>query len=195
MKKEIIIRINYNGITIIHNNKIYYFELNNSVENHRVINSEKFTESLSNIIDKLKINHNFFSQNIDIIIDSTYSKEDKILSQNILKELSFNKIKYINITELLNVNTHSLTIELNEYNFKIYYLTTTYQGQIYFNKPLIFIEPYLKELISITNPKEIYIYGDSSDIKKLLNYIEKKYHIKTYYYSHPNIYPLEQLIY
>ena len=193
-KRELIIKFTYNGIQIIKDNKIYYYELKSSVENHRVINSEIFTQDFSNIIEELKINNNLLSDNIKIIIDSTYNYEDKKLITSLFKELSFNKIIYFNIIDLFSINSNELTIELNKNDFKIYYLNNTYKGDIYFNKPVPIVDTYLKPITSNHQINTIYIFGESEKIYKMLNFIEKKYHISTYYYSHPKLYPLTELV-
>ena len=83
MKKRVLtIKFTYNGIQIIKNNHIHYYNLEKAVENNKVINSDLFIEKLSNIIDNLKINNSIFSDNINIIIDSTYNLEElKITNQ------------------------------------------------------------------------------------------------------------------
>ena len=195
MKKRVLtIKFTYNGIQIIKNNHIHYYNLEKAVENNKVINSDLFIEKLSNIIDNLKINNSIFSDNINIIIDSTYNLEELKLINTIFKELSFNKITFTNILELLNITNQELCIELNHNNFKIYYLNNTYEGYIYFNKPLPIIDTYLKYIIKNNNINNIYIFGESEKIYRLISYIEKKYHIQTYYYSHPKLYPLTELI-
>ena len=194
-KQNLILKFTYDGIFIIYKNKISYYKLKNSVENHKVINKEIFIKSINELIEKLKINNKFFSENISIIVDSTYNHENIQLIISIFKELSFNKIEFINILDLINTNQQTLVIELNENNFKLYYLKSTYEGQIYFNKPISILDPYLKELINNTKINNIYVYGDSIHIKKLINHIEKKYHVSSYYYSNPKIYPLKQFLY
>lgn len=193
-KNELIMKFSYDGIIFTKNNKIYNYQIKEAVENNKVINSSFFIKKFSFIIDKLKLNHNLFSNNINIIIDNTYTYEDKRIITNILKDQSFNKINFINISNIIDNNQHSITIELNNQNFKIYYNNITYIGQIYFDNYLSIIDSYLKELIKEININEIYIYGSSQDIKKLITFIEKKYHIYAYFYANPSNYPLSLLI-
>ena len=194
MKKELIIKFTYDGILLLNKNLISNYSLISSVENYKIINRQKFISSLNKIIDKLKINKHLFSENISIIIDSTYNKEDIEIITECLKELSFNKINYLNILNILKPYQKELIIELSNVSFKIYYLNNIYISNIYFQKPLQFITPFLNELIKSNNINYIKIYGSSNSIPTLLNYLERKYHIKAYYYSKPELYPMQLFV-
>ena len=74
-----------------------------SVDNYQVINKNIFIEELNKIIQTNKINQNIITDNLYIIVDSTLTNFYLSNLEQLFKELSFNKIEYINILDLINI--------------------------------------------------------------------------------------------
>ena len=101
-RNTITIQINFNNIIIYQDNEYKKYFLKHSINNYKIYNKEIFIEDFKNIIDKLKINNKLLTDNINIIIDSSYKEDDQILLKETFKELSFNKIKLVNNLTLIN---------------------------------------------------------------------------------------------
>jgi hypothetical protein len=85
-RKKITIQIIQNGIIILNNKEIKQYKIN-SVDNYRIINKDNFINEMTNIFKKQKINQTIITNDIDIIVDNTYSEIDEEVLLNIFKEL------------------------------------------------------------------------------------------------------------
>lgn len=179
-----------NGLLLL-NKKVITNHSILSVNNYKVINSEEFINDISLIFKEQNINRHLLTDNINILIDSSYTKQDLLTLDSIFKELSFNKIEFINWLNNLKKEKYLLLNISN--NVKIYYQNKTYVINIIYNKYIEILETYIKILTSRYNIKSIRIFGDNKNIPSLRNEIEEKLNIKTYIYSNSLTYPLEQL--
>ena len=101
MKRNLLtIQFIENGLIILNKNKLIKYKLK-SINNYFITNKELFIEEISNIIETNKINNNLLTDNIKIIVDSTYSELYLSNLKEIFKELSFNKVDFINIIDIL----------------------------------------------------------------------------------------------
>lgn len=191
-RNTITIQFVQNGILLLKNNSIFSYNLK-SVDNYKVINKETFIHELTDIFDTYKINNNFFTDNINIIIDQTYTIIDIEILNNIFKELSFNKIDYINIIDIFKLNTNDLLIDISTNCIKIYYNNDVIINKIYFNKHKQFLNIYLKEILLKNNIKNIKIFGNYNFNNKILEEIERISSLKTYIYSYPSLMPIKLL--
>lgn len=179
-----------NGLLLL-NKKVITNHSILSVNNYKVINSEEFINDISLIFKEQNINRHLLTDNINILIDSSYTKQDLLTLDSIFKELSFNKIEFINWLNNLKKEKYLLLNISN--NVKIYYQNKTYVIKIIYNKYIEILETYIKILTNRYNIKSIRIFGDNKNIPSLRNEIEEKLNIKTYIYSNSLTYPLEQL--
>lgn len=188
-RNNIVIQFIQNGILLLHNNNIKEYQLK-SVNNYKVINKHLIIEELTNIINKQKINQNILQSNITIIIDSTYTKLDKENIETIFKEIYFNKIKFINLPEILKQTKKELIIDLSQNNIKYYYLNEVIEQKIYFLEYTSNLESILNNILSIHNIESIKIFGNNTKNKKIIKKIEEITNKPVYIYSHPNLIPL-----
>lgn len=186
-RKEITIQFIQQGIIILNNNKLIEYQLN-SVDNYKIINKELFIEEIQDILNILKINKNILTSNINIIIDTTYSELEKEIIENIFKELSFNKIKYLNMIDLFKINKEELLIDISLNNIKIYYLDEIIELKIYFSKYIQTLSIILKSIIKKHNIQVIKLFGNHCN-NKIINQIEQITKKKVYIYSQPNLVP------
>lgn len=192
-RKQIVIDITSNGINLIHNNEIKKYSLT-AVDNFKIINSSIFIKEFSDIITKEKINSNILTDNIEIIIDNTYSKMYLSNLENIFKELSFNKIKVININNLINFSLDKIYINISQKNIKIYYQHNVYFIPIYFNNYIDILLLYLEKIIIKKQIKSLILFGSLKNLSNIATNIEKKTNIKTYLYSSPDKIPIRLLL-
>ncbi len=192
-RNTITIQIVQKGILVPYKNKINYHKLY-SVDNYKIINKNMFLEEFSNLVSKYKLNNKFLTDNINIIIDNIYTEIDKTLIKDIFKELSFNKIEYLNITDILNIKDKELILDLSVNHLKIYFNEEILSTPIYFAKYQEILSIYLKKILSKNHIKEIKIFGNNCLKKKLFEELEQEIGIKIYIYSHPELMPIHLLV-
>lgn len=191
-RKNIVVQFIQNGILILYQNNIIEYKLN-SVDNYKVINKNTFLEELDLIINNLKINNTILTDNITIIIDTTYSDIDKENIKNIFKELSFNKINYQNILNIFKISNEDLLIDISNNNIKIYYLNEVIDQKIYFSKYSQILSIVLKQIIKNHTIKTIKLFGNNCNNKKIIKHIENITNANVYIYSQPNLFPIKLL--
>jgi hypothetical protein len=188
-RKKITIQIIQNGIIILNNKEIKQYKIN-SVDNYRIINKDNFINEMTNIFKKQKINQTIITNDIDIIVDNTYSEIDKEVLLNIFKELSFNNINYIEITEIFNIKKDEIIIDISTNNIKIYYLNEVIEQKVYFYKYNQYINLLLKNILELKQIKTIKLFGNRCNDKKIIKTIEKIANAEVYIYSQPSIVPI-----
>ena len=191
-RKTITIQFIQNGIILLNSNHLTEHNLT-SVDNYKVINKDLFIEKISNILNDTQINKTLLTDNLSIIVDNTYSNLEREILTNIFKELSFNKISFLEISSIFNIQEQELIIDISTNNIKIYYLNEVLEQKIYFNKYTQVLSIILKNIKDIHNIKTIKIFGNKCNNKKIINSIEKSSNAKVYIYSHPNQVPINLL--
>lgn len=192
-RNQITLQFIENGLIILQKEKLSKYKLE-SVNNYTVINKDLFIEEITNIIDINKINNKLLTDNIKIIIDQTNNKLYLSNLKEIFKELSFNKIEFINIVDILKPKDHELIIDISYNSIKIIYKDTIIQSNIYYSKYKSILSIYLKSILKIYNIKYLYIYGNYQFTNKFIEDIEKICKIKTYLYTQPDLIPISLLI-
>ena len=192
-RNQITLQFIENGLIILQKEKLNKYKLE-SINNYTVINKDLFIEEITNIIDINKINNKLLTDNIKIIIDQTNNKLYLSNLKEIFKELSFNKIEFINIVDILKPKDHELIIDISYNSIKIIYKDTIIQSNIYYSKYKSILSIYLKSILKIYNIKYLYIYGNYQFTNKFIEDIEKICKIKTYLYTQPDLIPISLLI-
>lgn len=194
MKRNIItIQFVIDGLIILNKEKINKYKLK-SVNNYQVINKELFIDELSKIIDKNEINKNLLTDNLNIIIDSTYTELYKSNLKEIFKELSFNKIEFINTIDIFKPKDNEIIVDISTNSIKILYKDTIIQTNIYYSKYISILNIYMKNILKNYNIKYLYLYGNHSYDKSFIDNLEKTLKIKTYIYTQPELIPIRLLI-
>ncbi len=154
----------------------------NTLCNGRVIDTEKFIKKFIKIKENYKLNNSLLNENILVIINSNIKEVDKRILKEILEELNYKKIEFINELEIIKLNKNIIFINYNASYFSIY--KVEYNGKIKLNlyenndinKELIL------KIIELSNIREIIFTG--KNYKELLNILKKsKYN---YYYFEEN---------
>ncbi len=194
MKRNLItLQFIENGLIILNKEELNKYLLK-SVNNHQVINKDIFIEEINKIIHTNKINNNLLTDNINIIVDTTYSNLYLSNLKEIFKELSFNKINFINITDIFKPKSNEIIVELSTSSIKIISKDQIIQSNIYYNKHKQLLSIYLKNILKNTNIQYLYLYGNYSYTNKFIKDIEQICKIKTYIYTQPDIVPIRFLI-
>lgn len=192
-RNTITLQFTFNGILILSKNKLNEYSLNDCVDKYKVINNQIFIKKIKEILDDLKINQGLLTDNIDIIIDKTYTDLDKNVLEKTFKDISFNKIKFLDLTDKLLTTNNEAMISIHHQATKIYYLNDVIYTDIYFNKHLEILDILIKELNNRYNIKIIKLYGDNQIINKILKFYEKNKKIQAYKFSDPNQIPINLL--
>ena len=191
-RKTLTIQMVQNGLLILKNNNIISNQLK-SVANYKVINKELFIQEFEHILKTNKINNNILTDNIKIIIDATYSEIEKEDLSTIFKELSFNKIEFIDLLTLFILDSTELLIDISNNSIKIYFDNEIILSNIYFYKYKAILNLYLKNIKDKYNIKCIKLFGNYKFTNKFIYDIEKICGIKTYLYAYPSIMPIKLL--
>ena len=192
-RNNVFIQINYNSILLSFNKKIYNYVLEYSVDNYKIINTKLFYKEIENICKELNINNHFLSDNISIIIDNTYNESDKYIIKSIFKDLSFNKINFINVSHILNIKKDELIINIHEKYLKIYFNNIIICNKIYFKEHKKILDIYIPIFLE-NSIKNIKIFGEYPKIDDIYDYLSSKYNINIFIYSNNNIIPLSKII-
>lgn len=194
MKRKIItLQFIENGLIILNQKEIKEYILK-SVNNYQIINKDTFIEEMTLVIEKNKLNNNLLTTNINIIIDNTYTSFYLHNIETIFKELSFNKIRFTNIIDIINLKNDELIVDISTSNIKILSKTLTINSHIYNKNHKSILTIYLRNLLKEHNITTIYLYGQYPYTSNFIKYIEKISNCKTYTYTYPNQFPIQLLI-
>lgn len=194
MKRNLIyLQFLENGLILL-NKKILKEYILTSINNHTIIDKDLFIEEISTILETNKINNKIITDDICILVDNTYDKFYLNNIEQLFKELSFNSIKFINVIDIIKPKEEELIVEISTSNIKIISKSISIKSNIYFFKQKSILGIYLKNIIKKHNIETIYIYGNYTCDKKLIEYLEKTSCAKVYIYTHPTIIPIKLLI-
>lgn len=188
-RKTIILQFIQNGILLLNNNDIQEYEFK-SVDNYKIINKDQFISETTQVLKDTKINNSLLTDNINIIVDNTYSVIEKENITNIFIELSFNKITFLELTKIFNLKKQELLIDLSTNNIKIYYMNEVIDQKVYFNKYTQILSILLKNIIEIHSIKTIKLFGNKCNNKNIISLVEKYSNAEVYIYSHSNQVPI-----
>lgn len=181
-----------NGIIVFTNHKLLKFIMS-SVDNYKIIDKYIFIEEITTIIKDNNINNHILTDNINIIIDDTYTNYDKENLYQIFKDLSFNQINFINLITIFSLDNHELLIDISNNIMKFYYQGQLLSINVYFNKYKQILITYLKDIIQEENIKTIKIFGNYDELSTLVKQISKTIFKDIYIYSHPDLMPIKLL--
>ena len=191
-RSTITIQFVQNGIIVFANHQLLKY-LMSSVDNYKIIDKLIFLDEITTIFKKNNINNHILTDNINIIIDNTYTKYEKENLKQLFIDLSFNEINLINLINILNITNHELIIDISHNIIKFYYNNELLSINVYFNKYKQILMMYLKDLIKNENIKVIKVFGNYEDLSTLVKYLSKTIFKDIYIYSHPDLMPIKLL--
>ena len=152
----------------------------NTLRNGFIIDREKFNKKFLQMLDSYDLKQKFFSESLIIVINNLFTKEDKILIKEIMENLNYKNIKFVQEIKYLKVDKTTLYINCNvTYYYLIY---TNYLGNVEINlyKNDELNKNYLVNIIKYLNKDKIILYG--KNFKEIVNLINKQ-NIDYYYYK------------
>ena len=157
---------------------ITYKPYKNTLKFGHIIDSEKFSKNMSMLIKANNLSNNIFNSEISIVINPTYSKLEKQVIKNILEDLNYKNIKFIQELDYLKLSKDNLIINYNYEYMHWYYIDKL--GKV----KMILLENneincyLIKTILKKLNKKEIYLFGKNiQEIENILK--EEPWH---YYY-------------
>lgn len=187
-RNSIVIQLFEQTVTILNKNKIYTYQTM-SVNNYKVINSNLFKKDFLNIITDLKLNNNILTDNVSIIIDTSYTVDDQEKLKKIFKELSFNEISFLYTNEIFLNKDQELNVLVGNEIINIYYKDKTFPLYYYNDKLCEVLDVFLKSFTQKYNIKSIKLFGNETNIDKVINTINI-HGVDLYKYANPMQIPI-----
>lgn len=164
------------------NKIINYKPYKNTLWLGRIIDKNKFIKSFLKLKEQNAISNNILSEDLIIIISSIIKEEDKNLFKEIMEELNYKKVYFINELDLIKLTKDYIFINFNYTYFYIYYIQEDGKVNLnIYNKNEINTKIILN-IIKLFN-KKIIITG--KNYQELLN-ILKNTDLNYYFYEENN---------
>lgn len=170
--------------------KIIFMPYKDTLKKGHIINRDKFIKSFRKMAELNKITNNIFLNKLIIIINSSWSIEDKKIITEIFEELNYKKIEFINEISYLKINKNDVIFNFNQSYFYLYYKNNL--GNIEYaeyEKNLINIK-LINDIIKIIKKKNIFIYGKNTD--EMINLLSRNSNY--YYFENSNTLLLDLII-
>ena len=170
---------------------LYTYKLDkNILKNGIIADIKKFIKSYNTFLSEQNLNNNLFGDSICVIHNPEYTKADIDVLKNILENLSYSNITFINEIKLYKLNTKNAYINYNDE-----YLILTYIDSYKQKKVLLFCNLLsINEITSLINKrvkkKDILVFGRSKNIDMLINRIKNN---KCYHFNNDETYLLDML--
>lgn len=157
----------------------------NTLKYGKIINREKFIKIFNKIKEENNLNNHILSEKISVIINSNYTVEERTLLKDVLEDLNYKNVVFINEIKLLNIDKKELFINFNETYFYFYYINDLGNVilKMYDNDELN--RRLIKEMLRIINLKNIVIMG--KNINELINIIKNFNYNYLYYEDSSNL--------
>ena len=169
-RNSIIIQFLNNEVALLNKNKITIYPTK-SIDKYKIINTKLFISDFLSIIEEQKINNHFLTDNISILIDTSYTIDDRNKLITIFKDFSFNDINFIYYNEILSKNDYELNVLINKEIINIYYKNKTYKLYYYNDKLYEVLDIFLKSFSTKYNIKIIKLFGNITLINKVIDKI------------------------
>ena len=149
-----------------------------TLRNGIIIERNKFIKKMIKELNKIGIKNSLFNNSMTIIINNLYTKEDKLILKEVMEELNYKNVVFIQELNYLDINKNKLFINCN---YEYYYILFTdmygntelniYKNDVY-NKS-IFIN-----LIDSFYERDIILYGkNTGEFERILNVYKKDYYV------------------
>ena len=137
-----------------------------------IINKNKFINKMKKELLNIGLINNIFKNNITIIINNFYKDIDKEIIKEVLEELNFKAISFVQESKILNNCKKNILINCNYSYF--YVLYTDFLGNLkinVYNNDLINKE-LIVNIFNFFSKKEIYLYG--KNVQEFTNILDSK---------------------
>lgn len=189
--------INDNYIYLLDNKKQQIYEKKfNNIKQDKIVNEQNFYFEFNQFIRNSKIRIPIFGYKIKIIVNDNMDSMQKEKYKEVYEDY-FQKIEFINITEILAISKDIAAINVNKDYLDFYYLKNGENILIRGDK-LLFNNNDLKLIAHFINtiftPKKIILFGNSNTIPKLTNKINKELNIDCTFQEKYTTYILDEYI-
>ena len=145
-----------------------------------VIDHLKFIKKYSKIIKDNKLNKNFFGSNILVIINDSYTKEDKRIIKESLETLNYKKITFKNEIDYFKLKKNDILIRSNFSYISITYLDALGKMKVLNLDYDNFTKEFISDILKKFRNKKVYLYG--KNYLEIIDLLEDL-NINYYYYS------------
>ena len=149
-----------------------------------------YSSKLNKIIVYKPYKHTLWMGRIIIITNKLIKDEDKILLNEVMEELNYKKITFINELEIIKIEKDSLFIFFNYSYFYIYYVKEDGKIKLIFYENNELNKMLIKYILKMFNKNDIFISG--KNYNELINIIKDK-KLNYFYYENNNNLFIENL--
>ena len=146
---------------------------NDTLKYGKISDHLKFIKKYNNLVDKYKLNQNFFSSSITVIVNGTYTK-----------------VNFISEHKYLKLNRKNIVINANHKYILIYYLDKSGNTEILTLDNKAFLDNILKEALKLFKNKKIYMFG--KDYESIISLLDDN--AEYYYYEDSENFIMNKII-
>ncbi|MBQ6687399.1 MAG: hypothetical protein IJN03_02630 [Bacilli bacterium] len=196
--KTIVLHIWDDELIIWYKEKTYIEKLSNRVISYgKIFNPSEFIKYFEKIIKKYGLNKGIFNYNVTVVTEPITLPSEKEIIKMCLEKLAFNKINYINIADLYNLNYNKVYLKIS--NNYIYLTKKIFKGKkesIYIDQKLFKnnINLFANHLSVLLKNKKIIIIGNVDNLESYSQLIERNSNNQTYYVDNSYNYIINNLI-
>lgn len=161
------------------NNKIYkIIPYKYTLREGMIINKEKFIKKMIKELNKMGIKNKIFTSSIKVIINNNYTKIDKEVIKDILSELNYKNVIFIQELDYLDINKNKILINCNYEYFYILFTDMYGNTELNLYKNDVYNKGIFINLIDNFYDRDIFLYGkNSSEFERILNVYKRDYYI------------------
>ena len=143
----------------------------------KIIDHIKFTKKYNKILENNKLNKNILGSSILVIINDSYTKEDKRIIKEALENLNYKRVVFKNELEYFKIKKNSILINANQDYINITYLENNGKVKVFNLEYNSFFKEILIDVLKKFKNKIIYLYG--KNYEELISILEN---LKINYY-------------
>ena len=143
----------------------------------KIIDHIKFTKKYNKILENNKLNKNILGSSILVIINDSYTKEDKRIIKEVLENLNYKRVVFKNELEYFKIKKKSILINANQDYINITYLENNGKVKVFNLEYNSFFKEILIDILKKFKNKIIYLYG--KNYEELISILEN---LKINYY-------------
>lgn len=158
----------------------------NTLDKGRIINRKKFITCFLKLKEKYDLNNNLFTEKLIIIVNSNLKVEDKLLIKDIMEELNYKNVLFINELEIIKIDIKSLFINFNFSYFNLYFIKEDGKAKLNIYENDFINRNMLLDIIKLLNKNKIIISG--KNYKEIINMLKDTNYEYYYFEDNNNIF-------
>ena len=129
----------------------------------KIIDHIKFIKKYNKILENNKLNKNILGSSILVIINDSYTKEDKRIIKEALENLNYKRVVFKNELEYFKIKKNSILINANQDYINITYLENNGKVKVFNLEYNSFFKEILIDVLKKFKNKIIYYYFEESE--------------------------------